>query len=80
MLAKDLELSLQLSEIHPSVSYTIRSLIQDIQRVESNQASREMLYELVDLTLNLYGQVAELKSQVTILMALRSAETSAMLS
>jgi len=80
MLAKDLELSLQLSEIHPAVSYTIRSLIQDIQRVENNQASREMLYELVDLTLNLYGQVAELKSQVTILMALRSAETSAMLS
>ena len=79
MLAKDLELSLQLSEIHPAVSYTIRSLIQDIQRVESNQASREMLYTLVDLVLDLYGQLAETKSQVAVLMGVQAAKTRAML-
>jgi len=80
MLAKDLELNLQVCEIPADASYTIRSLIQDIQRVESNQATREMLYEMVDLTLGLYGQVAELKSQVAILVALRAAETRTMLS
>ena len=74
MLKHDLEAKLMDSELELTLGYKLRRILQDVERVEGNQATKEMLYDLVDVVLTVSEQTRELESRVAALYALRRLE------